>query len=197
MVVPSLSSHLDFEAKASLFRGVVIALERMGKLQAVQAKLSGSTLALSQHLPPTSLWLAGWNFAELTLAAFEVLGPEQLKQLGGRSILIETAPLLRTVTEGFLRVFGVSPHSILSRLETTSSLTVRGVRQAWTRTGDHQGVVHFTYERSRDVPECLFILASGMFDPIFELCKVRGATGHTGVSGALRNECAIQIEWWK
>jgi hypothetical protein len=186
---------LDFEVKASILRGIVSALKASGKLAVVQARLDPATRAMTERPPVSSAWVSGPMVAALQVAIVEALGPAEAQAIGAESITIETGPLMRTMTEGIVRLFGATPDSLLSRLSMFESLTLRNIKQQWTQTAEHRGYVSIRYVRCRQVPDALPIMSAGMLEPIFGICRTEGTARFRGWASDARDEAIIDFEW--
>jgi hypothetical protein len=186
---------IDFAVKGSILRGLVSALKQGAKLAAVEAKLSGETLALVRSLPTPGAWVEGLRVIELEEAIAEVLDARGLRELGRKSVAVELRGITRSITEGILRLFGSSPLMIFSRIALFDPITVKGVKNTWTSTGLNSGQIRTLYTTSKGLPSVTGEISAGMLAATYELCSATGTVEFKGFTSDLRNEMLFDVKW--
>jgi hypothetical protein len=164
-----------FALKGSAYRGYALVLRRDQRMEAVCARLPPATAALLRDPPPSTAWIDYVHLRDLSQLVAEMYGIEYWAQVAYESTRDSMMPLLRTVVEGVLRLFGATPHTLFSRMHDSSSLTTRGFRATYTRLGDNSGEVTIAYPGHDDVPHAMsFASGRSMLQITCELC---GRTG--------------------
>ncbi|MFO0559985.1 MAG: hypothetical protein U0269_18370 [Polyangiales bacterium] len=186
---------IDFSIKGSILRGLVLALKQDAKLAAVEAKLSGETLALVRALPTLGAWVDGIRAVELEEAMAEVLDARGLRELGRKSVAIELRGITRSMTEGILRLFGATPSVMFSRVSLFDPITVKGVKNTWTSTGPNSGQIRTQYATSKGLPSVMGEVSAGMLAATHELCGATGTVDFKGFTSDLRNEMLFDVKW--
>lgn len=135
------------------------------------AKLPRATAALLLDPPPSTAWVEYEHLRAIAVTITDLYGGEYWSQVAYESTRDSMLPLIRSMVEGVLRLFGGSPHALLSRLPGSTSLTTRGFRVAYERLGDASASVTISYPAHDDVPDPM-VLASGrsMLEMSCELC---------------------------
>ncbi len=92
-----------------------------------------------------------------------------------------TIPRIQPILDGIVRLFGLSPATLFSRLNLINRATTRGVETAWSPRGERDGVVAMTFDGPVDPPSPWGIFSSstinawaGTAQTVFDVCDVRG-----------------------
>jgi hypothetical protein len=186
-----------FSIKGSWLRGLLLALEAKKQLTQVERALSASpaTLALVLRPPLSSEWLKGEHVAAFSTAMLSALGRAATQQVSRESVLVETGPLSRSITEGLLRVFGNSPEVLFRRLPMFDSVATRGVRNEWSSLSPKTGQINTLYEGSANLPEGQGVVAAGMFECVLDLCRASGRVQFAGWFGEQRSQARFHVSW--
>ncbi len=190
------AARMRFQVKGSMLRGRVAALQSAHALEKIAPSLGAETRRLLEHPPLASGWIDGSRLTELDDVISDVLGEEALASIALESARQTVGPLLRNVTEGTLRLFGTSPVTLLSRMDTLSSSTVRGVSFVWRSEGDTGGTMTATYGESSNVPRSAFVsMRAGLLN-VFDLCGGAGTVTlvEWGI-GPTKNSSTLRCEW--
>jgi hypothetical protein len=169
--------------------------ERLGPIARVLEAMPPESRAALQSLPLPSAWMDGLALSELMIAVDHVYGVAALRTMTMRAQQTGTTPLLMPVVGGLLRVFGASPHTLLSRFGDLVKTQLRGVRIEWTLDSPCAGRLAVTYPRAHLGPAVFVGFESGCRG-ILELCGVNGTVASAEVSadGATGT---IRVEWVK
>ncbi|MBL8681239.1 MAG: hypothetical protein JNK05_18825 [Myxococcales bacterium] len=181
--------------KASIFRGLVSVLKQQGRSSAVEAKLSGDTLALVRSLPPASAWVDGLNVVELDEAIGAVLRDDELFELGRGAVSAELVGITRAATEGILRLFGTKPDALFSRMSMFDSVTARKVETLWRSTGPTSGEVRMRYTASKNLPVVIGKITAGIYSYAYDSCRVSGTITFEGYGNDERSEFLFVANW--
>jgi hypothetical protein len=114
-------------------------------------------------------------------AVYEVLGAsgvhEFMRWVTQRGIV----PRVRPLIEGTIRLFGVKPEALLSRVEFLNRTTTKNIDARWDRIDDHSGDVVLTFHGPIDGlgPQGLLSLPAQLgwaaaLSTVFDLCHVQG-----------------------
>jgi hypothetical protein len=193
--VRSDGTVIDFSVKGSIFRGIVSVLKQHGQLAAVEAKLSGATLALVRELPTASAWVDGLHVVELDEAVGAVLDEPALFELGRGAVSVELVGITRAATEGILRLFGTKPDALFSRMSMFDAVTARNVETLWRSTGPTSGEVRMRYTASKNLPGVIGKITAGIYSYTYDSCRVRGTITFDGYTNDERNEFLFVADW--
>jgi hypothetical protein len=151
---------------------------------------------MAENLPLDSSWVSMTMVEELTVAVGVLHGQDGLRRMARESLNQSVIPVLRTIIEGFLRIFGATPASLLSRMPQITASTVKGVEYSWTATGPDSGTFLIAYPGRKRVPAELFAGAAASIELVFELCRVRGTVSEPIPSPAHPGYGATFIVRW-
>lgn len=129
---------------------------------------------MTEQLPLDSSWIGTEEIEELAIAVHALHGPEGVRRMARESLNQSVIPLLKIVIEGFIRLFGATPATLLSRMGHMTASTAKGVEYVWTSTGPNSGTLLIVYPGRKQVPIEMFIGTAGSLETTFDLCRVRG-----------------------
>lgn len=130
-----------------------------------------------EQLPLDSSWVTTATVEELAVTVGTLHGPEGVRRMARESMNMAVIPLLRTILEGFIRIFGATPATLLSRMGQITASTVKGVEYKWNPTGPQSGTFTIAYPGRKQVPMEMFIGGAASVELSFELCRVKGTVG--------------------
>ncbi len=172
------TSGLAVEGKGAMLRGFLLALEEAGLTQAVRARVSPGTAAVMDHPPPISAWIDPAPMEEIVDVVAALRGPSAVRSVNRSATLLGLAPLMRSVVEGFLRMFGVAPSTIFARLGQLSATSVRGIEYTWRPLGDRSGELTVRYPKREQMSWNVLIGVAGTLEAVFEMCGAVGRVSH-------------------
>jgi len=182
--------------RGSVLRGLTRSLSDFGLLEKVKLRVSAGTRATIEDPPLSITWLSLGVLEEIAVVAADIVGPRQwgeITYVGARDGIL---PILRAPCEAFLRIFGVSPRSLLTRINSIVGLTLRGLRYTWTDSSDHDGHLEIAYDGCRDVPAPLFYGSAASIRLIFDLTGHEGSIEGPDISrDGARNRAVCRIRW--
>lgn len=163
-----------FAVKCAGIVGLVKVLRRDGMLESLRSGASSKALEFIDLPPPVSSWVPGEVMVELEAAVLKQYGPAVLRRTMRDSVKETTAPLLRSIVEGAMRLFGASPESLFKRIGSVSEGSTRGLTVEYTSQGPQQGRVHYRFTAGATMAEPVAIAFAGALEAIFDLVGVAG-----------------------
>jgi hypothetical protein len=184
------------EIKASMFRGYLAAVDKAGLRDQVRALVSKQTQALMDLPPPISEWLGYEPTDELVIAIDALGGAAEVRALSRRAVLEGMAPFMRSVVQGFLSLFGVSPASLFSRMPQLTGTVSRGIEYGYTEESAHSGTLVVRYPSRHDVPLCVFVAVAGTLESIYDVCDAHGTVSAPEViAEPAANAARFHLRW--
>jgi hypothetical protein len=184
------------QVKASAWRGMTSQLARMGLLEPVRDSLPAATRALVDAPPPSSNWVDFERYEELALAVVALSGNAMWRRVLHRVTIDSVYPLMRTAVEGFLRLFGLTPATLLERFDTITRLASRGVEYRYHPDGENAGVLEVCYPAHRLVNVVHFHGSAGGLEALLELCGVEGVVSEPEmVEDGIGNRARLRVRW--
>lgn len=179
--------------KGAVMRGFAAALRREGVFDKVRAFVSDDAGELLDNPPPASAWIERRRVLPIYLAIERVGGLPLTRKITREAVLLGLIPVVRLMVDGFLRLFGATPHTILSRMNDLSKSSGRGSEYEYVRTSDHSGTLTVRYVAERNVAPCVYAVAAGGFEAMLDVVGVKGTVGEpvTIADNAVR----FVIEW--
>jgi hypothetical protein len=183
-------------AKAGMIRGIVEALRREGLYEQVRAKVPPSVAALLDNPPPASVWIENSQVEPLHVAMYEVAGAAGVRRIGRAAVTLGLFPFVKVVIDGFLRLFGATPHTLLSRMGDLSKTSTRGIEYEYVRTSDRSARLLIRYVAQKNVPISVFSIAAGGFESMLDATGVKGTVSDpVVVDDGRANSATFTIEW--
>jgi hypothetical protein len=184
------------EVKGSMVRSVAAVLVDRGLRDAIAAQVSPEARALLRDPPLPTEWIDARHFNEIYEALHEKVGADELRHLNREAVDRGVSPYVRAAAESLLRVFGVSPAALLSRLERVAGTTARGVVYRYEPLDDTSGTFEIEYPALRDVPLGAFVATAGALEGIFALCGTTGTIDTPEVlPGGHHNGVRFRASW--
>src|SRR5262249_58932947 len=110
------------------------------------------------------------NEPMVVLAALR--GREAVRALGHRVASGKIGSVMRPLLTSTLLLFGGTPATLFSRLDTLTSVMLRGLKFSWASTSPNGGTVTIVYPYPADT--ALYAVWEGVFHIGFDLTKVSG-----------------------
>jgi hypothetical protein len=194
---PTPPEQPQVETKASVFRGYLKALDGVGLLHQVRGLVSAETAAMIDDPPLITAWLPSQPTDEILLAVERLRGLTAVRHLAREATLVGLAPVVRTLLEGTLRLFEVSPATLLSRLPQLTASTARGVRWQWEPESRSAGRLVVRYPARRNIPACVYHAIAGSLETVFVLSGTEEGTvaEPEELNGSERNAAGFRIRW--
>jgi hypothetical protein len=193
-VHPSASTPV--ETKGSVVRSLAATLAEHRLLDGIAAAVSPVARAMLRDPPLPTEWIDGRVLNEIFEAILQLHGPDLLRKLNRQSIERGVSPLIRGAAESVLRVFGVSPATLLSRLGRVAGTMSRGVAYHYDPETATSGAFDLEYPDLVDVPLGASIATVGGLELIFDMCATRGSFGPPEVvPNGRRNRVRFPVTW--
>lgn len=190
------TSNRAVETKGSVVRSLASTLSEHRLLDGIVGAVSPAASRMLRDPPLATEWIDGRVINEIFEAILLLHGPEQLRRLNRQSIERGVGPLVRGAAEGILRVFGVSPATLLSKLGRVAGTTSRGVNYHYEAESETSGAFEIEYVGLVDVPLGPSIATAGALELIFDMCSVRGAFGPPEVvPNGRHNRVRFSVSW--
>jgi hypothetical protein len=192
----AVTGALPLEVKGSIVRSLVAAIAAHGHTAAVSARVSPAARALLTEPPLPTMWVDGRLSLELYQAVYETAGADQLRRISREAIERGVLPLLRSIIERVLAIFGTSPATLLSRLDRAAAGTTRGLVYRYEPIDETSGRFEIEYPSLTDVPIGPFVATGGALELIFEMCGTRGVFSDPEmVPNGRRNRMRYAVSW--
>jgi hypothetical protein len=181
-----------YQVKGVVVRTYVKYLEREGRMAAVLERLSPAEAATLRNPPLPGTWVDAMVLENVSGAIFELDGLAALRRLSRTTINEGMLPTLRPMIQGIMRLIGVSPSSLFSRLNDVVKTSCKGIDYQWTSTGDRSGKMEVRYDTTRAVPAHAFITGAASLEAVLELCSVKGVVSEPELLGPNRGRYTIR-----
>ncbi len=186
----------DTAVKGSNLRGIIAVLQREGSLERVLAVIPADVRGLYLDPPASTAWISFEDMDHLQRAIETTLGVSECRRISREAVISGLVPLLQSVIGGLLRLFGSSPHTILSRLADIMKITTRGVEYQYTRVGERACRLRVAYPLQRGMRAGAFESIAGGLEAVFNICKVDGVVSQAAVIPDGRSNAAdFDIRW--
>lgn len=166
------------EGKGAMLRGILLALDEAGLRKEVRAHVTPRTAAMMDFPPPVSAWIDPAPMEEIIDVVAVLRGPSAVRQVNRSATLLGLAPLARTLVEGFLRIFGVSPFTLFARLGQLSASSVRGIEYTWRPLSEKSGELTVRYPQREQMSWNVLVGIAGTLEAVFEVCGTVGRVSH-------------------
>jgi hypothetical protein len=177
----------------TVLRAYVDHVRGLGLEQDVRKRLSPEALQKVDHPPLPLSWFDSRLTDQISIAVYELAGRDAVREMGRAMTSKSLARLLRPLIATSMSLFGSTPASIFSRLETFSSLMVRNAEFHWSPAGAAAGSMALRH----GVPlhDAAYALWEGVFLYAFELTGVTtGAVGRAALANR-GQEATVAISW--
>lgn len=185
---------MQAQSKATMFLGLRSVVEREGRLSEVHAAASDVVRSLLDRPPLASEWVNGDDMHGFLVALAAVEGLDGVQRASRRAVVESVTPLLRSYAGPMLRLFGASPHTLLSRLNDVMKITNRGIDGAYRRSDDHCAFVSFCHPSAAAMHEAMFASWRGSLEAVLDFCDVKGTVGPAVINSA-RNGAEFEVRW--
>jgi hypothetical protein len=189
-------AKIQFEIKGTVWNGRLRALEKYCSLTEIRGLVSAETRKLMDDPPPASSWVPGVAIVELDAAIYDTRGSDICARCSRETSEIAGTTVLRTLAEGLLRLFGMSPSTIFERMGQVSSTSVRGIEYEYKSTGPTSGKMFIRYTHCVNVPYAVFSSISGGMAAIFGFLQIKGHVSPPELSTtAPHNSAIVTLRW--
>jgi hypothetical protein len=167
-----MSAPLKRQVSGGAIRGVIKASETLHMLESLKPKLSAAAARHLERQPSLLAWFDGAELDSFLTAAYDTRGEGMVLQLSAQIYKQSFGPAIVPVVRTIVAMFGTSPVALLSRLDSLSTLFLRGVKSSYKALGDTEVELRI---RSVDQPsKAWFIAQKALFPQAFEVCGLSG-----------------------
>jgi serine/threonine-protein kinase len=185
----SSDTRAGYDVKGSLVRAYTQQIESMGVLQQVLSMVSVSSRRTMLDPPLSNEWTDGIVIEDMISQVEALRGVAGIREVTRAGIHSNILPILKPVVIPMLRLFGASPHTLLSRFGQFTKNNLRGIDFQWISTGERSGTLRVQFPRAH-IPVGAFIGFESGMHVICDLCSVEGnvsavKTSHDGAVGVI------------
>jgi hypothetical protein len=181
MAPAPMPGKAGYEVKGSLVRAYTKQIDQLGILPAVLHLVTPETRQQMEDLPLVSAWIDAAVIEEMIAAVESLRGTEAVRTVTRLGQETGVMPLIKPVVVGMLRLFGTSPHTLLSRFSQFTRNNVRGMAFEWRHDSERSGTLIILFPRQH-VPKSAFIGFESGMEIICGLCSVKGNVAPTEIS---------------
>ena len=178
---PGTPSSGSYEIKGSLVRAYTQQIAELGILSPVLAMVRPDTRKLMTDLPISNAWIDAMIIEDMINQVETLRGIEAVRVVTRSGISGGVLPILKPAVMPLLRLFGASPHTLLSRFGKFTKNNVRGLEFEWMHDGDRAGTLRVQFPRKR-IPRTAFIGFESAMVIICDLCSVTGTISEVEMS---------------
>ncbi len=187
---------LRFDLKGSIWHGRLRVAPKLVPIADIRALVSPTTRKLMDDPPPQSSWLPGAAIIELDAALYDLKGSDACARCSRECSEVAGNTVLRSITEGMLRLFGTSPATLFERMNQIVSTSVRGVEYEYTAQSPKSGRMLVRYPQCSNLPSSVFAAVGGGLGATFGFLGVQGTVFPAEISQlAPRNAATFTLRW--
>ena len=161
----------DYEVSGAYVDAVLRPLRHSPQFEAIKDKLEPPVLAMVVN-PWSATWHPALQLEALSEAALGLLGREAFEQLAYVAVKDRFAPIVLPMLKSTLASSNRSPAAVLSKLESSVKVAMRGLDILWKPDNDKSGILQVRYPR----PVAAHVESSwrGVLTYIFEVTQSTG-----------------------
>lgn len=180
------------ETVGAVVRAYLAELRSLGALEDVRPRLSADAAKLVDKPPLPVSWVEIRLAHEPLVALAGLRGRDEVRALGKRVVSGQLGALFRPLLASTLKLFGGTPASLFSRIDTITALALRGVKFTWTASGPTAGTIAIEYPYPVD--DALFATWEGILQIAYDLAQATGTVARARVAaGGKRGE--LDVRW--
>jgi hypothetical protein len=180
------------EVAGAVVRAYIDELRALGVLDELRPRLSPEAAQLVDKPPLPVRWVEVRLAHEPLVALAQLRGRDEVRALAHRVVGGKVGAILKPLLTTTLRLFGGTPATLLSRLDTLTAVMLRGVTFSWTAAGPSAGTVAIGYPYPVD--DALFATWEGMLQLGFDLTGTTGTVAQARVEqGGRRGQ--LDVRW--
>jgi serine/threonine protein kinase len=177
----STPSNGSYEIKGSLVRAYTQQIADLGILSPVLNLVRPETRKLMTDLPISNTWIDAMVIEDMINQVESLRGIEAVRVVTRSGINGGVLPILKPAVMPLLRLFGTSPHTLLSRFGKFTKNNVRGLEFEWMHDGERAGTLRVQFPR-KNIPRTAFIGFESAMVIICDLCAVNGTISEVEMS---------------
>ncbi len=184
-----------FLMKGQLLTSFVEVLHERGRKDVVLKELGQATLDVLASNPLPSQWLSGASLAEVQCVVYDLYGPVELRECAYQGTKRSAVRFLQPFVEATMRLFGVSPEALLTRIQKFSEQSTKGMDAEYRSLSPHSGIIQFSYPRSRGLSIATLEGAAGSLKSVFDFTHTVGTIGTPRWLDESRNRGEVELSW--
>ena len=161
----------DYEVSGAYVDAVLRSLRQAPQFEAIKEKLEPPVRAMVVN-PWSDPWHPALQLEALSEAALGLVGKEAFEQLAYGAVKDRFAPIILPMLKSTLASSNRSPAAVLSKLEASVKVAMRGVEILWKPDNEKSGILQVRYPR----PVAPHVEGSwrGVLKYIFEVTQATG-----------------------
>lgn len=177
-------------------------LRAAGKDQAVLRCLEGEGRELFASEVFAVEWIELKTFGQIVNAVGQAYDLPTVHDAFHTATRTGTLPRLQPMIDSVVRLFGLAPATLFSRLDLFNKATVRGVSTRWIEESPKGGTLTLSYDHYTLPADASILRALGTqavqhawaasFSTVFDVCQVRGTVEPISASG---NTLTYRARW--
>jgi len=175
-----------------VIRGYLQTIESEGLLGKVRELVPASTRALIDRPPLVISTVSGTVLDDLLVAVERVKGRSAPRKIARKTAGQFFGPVLKSLLQTTLTMFGSTPSALLERMGGLSSLMVKDVEFRFAETSEAHGTLTIVFPSAP--PAATLTAWEGICEFLFDFCRLRGTVSvHRALDGGRR--CEIDVSW--
>jgi hypothetical protein len=160
------------ETAGVVVRAYLKELRLLNVLEAIRPRLSPEAALFLSNPPLPTRWVEVRLAHEPLVALGQLRGRDQVRALAHRVAGGNLGTIMRPLLATTLKLFEGTPATLFSRLQTLTSVMLRGVKFSWTPSGASAGTIGIEYPYPVD--DALFATWEGTLLVAFDLAEAPG-----------------------
>ena len=179
--------------KGAVVRSYLKHLDKEKLLGRVVEQLSEEHAALLRTPPLVGTWVDAWALIETSRVVLAIGGPEAMKRMARETADTHSRyDFIRPFLLGVMRLFGVSPATLFSRLDDLAKTSVEGMAFRYTAKTATSGTIEVRYLIDKPIPAFCWMATTAVLENIFAICKIKGTVGEPRIS---QNSAVYDLSW--
>lgn len=160
-------------ATATLFRGYLTVIEKMGRLPAVRRRVRPHVAELIDRPPFPTKWLSARDHEEVIEALSAIAGDEAVVTMGHETSLNACGALIIPVAKTLMAIAGRTPATVFNRLGSLTTALLRGTSTEYIPASPTSGVVKIVTDDF--APRSNFVFWKGALQVPFDVSETSGS----------------------
>lgn len=175
-----------------VIRGYLQTIESEGLLGKVRELVPESTRAMIDRPPLVISTVSGTVLDDLLVAVERVRGRTAPRKIARKTAGQFFGPVLKSLLQTTLAMFGSSPSALLERMGGLTSLMVKEVDFGFEETAEAHGTLTLVFPSPP--PTATLTAWEGICEFVFDFCQLRGTVAvHRSLDSGRR--CEIDVSW--
>jgi hypothetical protein len=175
-----------------VIRGYLQTIESEGLLGRVRELVPEATRAMIDRPPLVVSTVSGTVLDDLLVAVERLRGRTAPRKIARQTAGQFFGPVLKSLLQTTLTMFGSSPNALLERMGGLSSLMVKEVSFGFEETSEAHGTLSLLFPSAP--PAATLTAWEGICEFLFDFCRRRGTVAaHRALDGGRR--CEIDVSW--